>query len=445
MTLLPNQCVVSCSRTVPTCLIQHWVPIWVSKDLLNLKGDPKSALKFFKEAGARAGFRHAAESYCVLAHILFCGMFYLDARSVIKEWILLGREFPGCDFFDMLWSTRNVCRPGFGVFDTLFSVLVDLGMLEEAKAMLLEEEQVHGSAKSEDMVVAGLSPSVFTYNIVIGCLAREGGIETARSLFEEMKALGLRPDIVTYNPLIYGYGKVGMLTGAVTVFEEMKDAGCEPDVITYNSLINLKEFLKLLSDLNEAFKLESEMQQAGVNLNIVTYTALLDGLCEDGRMREAEELFGALQNKIEDSMAVIREMMDFGLIANSYIYTTLMDAYFKVGKTTEAVNLLQEMQDLGIKITVVTYGALIDGLCKKGLAQQAVSYFDHMTRTGLQPNIMIYTALIDGLCKNDCVEEAKNLFNEMLDKGISPDKLIYTSLIDGNMKHGNPGEAEFAK
>ena len=49
----------------------------------------------------------------------------------------------------MLWSTRNVCRPGFGVFDTLFSVLVDLGMLEEAKAMLLEEEQVHGSAKSE--------------------------------------------------------------------------------------------------------------------------------------------------------------------------------------------------------------------------------------------------------------------------------------------------------
>ena len=125
------------------------VPIWVSKDLLNLKGDPKSALKFFKEAGARAGFRHAAESYCVLAHILFCGMFYLDARSVIKEWILLGREFPGCDFFDMLWSTRNVCRPGFGVFDTLFSVLVDLGMLEEAKAMLLEEEQVHGSAKSE--------------------------------------------------------------------------------------------------------------------------------------------------------------------------------------------------------------------------------------------------------------------------------------------------------
>ena len=56
-----------------------------------------------------------------------------------------------------------------------------------------------------------------------------------------------------------------------------------------------------------------------------------------------------------------------------------MDAYFKVGKTTEAVNLLQEMQDLGIKITVVTYGALIDGLCKKGLAQQAVSYFDHMT------------------------------------------------------------------
>ena len=52
----------------------------------------------------------------------------------------------GCDFFDVLWSTRNVCRYGFGVFDALFSVLVDLGMLEEASQCFSKNEEVQSFA-----------------------------------------------------------------------------------------------------------------------------------------------------------------------------------------------------------------------------------------------------------------------------------------------------------
>jgi pentatricopeptide repeat domain-containing protein 1 len=247
-------------------------PIWVSKVLVNLKGDPKSALKFFySSAGNQVGFRHTNESYSILVHILFCGMFYFDAKNVIKEWILLRREIPGCDWFDMLWLTRTVCRTGFGVFDALFGVLVELGMLEEARQCFWKmknfrvlpkvrscNELLHKLSKSgqgklslsffNEMVGAGLLPSVFTYNILIGYLSKEGELETARSLFERMKQTGLKPDVITYNSLIDGYGKAGLLTEAIIVFEEMKDEGCEPDVITFNSLINcFCKFERILS------------------------------------------------------------------------------------------------------------------------------------------------------------------------------------------------------
>ena len=69
-----------------------------------------------------------------------------------------------------------------------------------------------------------------------------------------------------------------------------------------------------------------ERAKAGVNLNIVTYTALLDGLCEDGRMREAEELFGALL-KAEWTL-------------NQQIYTSLFHGYIKAKMMEKAMDIL---------------------------------------------------------------------------------------------------------
>ncbi|BBG94655.1 Putative pentatricopeptide repeat-containing protein [Prunus dulcis] len=67
---------------------------------------------------------------------------YFDAHEILKELVLLRRVLPGCDVFDVLWSTRNVCRLGFGVFDALFSVLVEFGMLEKASECFFEDEEV---------------------------------------------------------------------------------------------------------------------------------------------------------------------------------------------------------------------------------------------------------------------------------------------------------------
>ncbi|KAI4357126.1 hypothetical protein L6164_001094 [Bauhinia variegata] len=60
-------------------------PIWVYKILVKLREDPKLALKMFKWAGTQNGFHHTTESYCILAHILFCGMLFLDAKEILRK------------------------------------------------------------------------------------------------------------------------------------------------------------------------------------------------------------------------------------------------------------------------------------------------------------------------------------------------------------------------
>ncbi|GAV73476.1 PPR domain-containing protein/PPR_1 domain-containing protein/PPR_2 domain-containing protein [Cephalotus follicularis] len=286
-------------------------PIWVSKVLVELKEEPKEALEFFKWAKSRTGFSHTTESYTILVHILFHARLYFDATSILKELILSRSVFLGFDVFDMLWSTRNVCVYGFGVFDALFSVLVELGMLEEANQCFMKMKRFRVLPKTRscnallhrlckfgkgdllmkffnDMVETGIGPSIFTYNIMIDYLCKEGDIGTARLKFLQMKQMGITPDIVTYNSLIDGYGKAGFLNESVCILEEMKKAGCQPDIITYNALINC--FCKF-ERMPQAFEFLHEMKVRGLKPNVVTYSTLIDALCKVGMLQVAIKLF----------------------------------------------------------------------------------------------------------------------------------------------------------
>lgn len=208
-------------------------PVWVPRILVALKEDPPLALKLFKWAKTRVGFCHTTESYCLLAHILFCCRMYADAHDILKDLVTSTQVLSVCDLFDVLWSTRNVCVSGYGVFDAFFSVLVELGMLEEASDCFLRMkrfrvlpkvrscnnllQRLSKTGKSElsrkffrDMVSAGVPASVFTYNILIDYMCKEGDLKTAGILFEQMKKMCIMPDIVTYNTLIDGHGKLAL-------------------------------------------------------------------------------------------------------------------------------------------------------------------------------------------------------------------------------------------
>ncbi|CAH8266500.1 unnamed protein product, partial [Arabidopsis lyrata] len=361
-------------------------PIWVPRALVELKEDPKLALKFFKWSMTRNGFKHSMESYCIVAHILFCARMYYDANSILKEMVLSKAD---CDVFDVLWSTRNVCVPGFGVFDALFSVLIDLGMVEEAIQCFSKMKRfrvfpktrscnglLHKFAKLgktdgvkrffKDMIGAGAKPTVFTYNIMIDCMCKEGDVEAARGLFEEMKFRGLIPDTVTYNSMIDGFGKVGRLDDTVCFFEEMKDMCCEPDVITYNALINcFCKFGKLPKGL-EFFR---EMKRNGLKPNVVSYSTLVDAFCKEGMMQQAIKFYV--------------DMRRVGLVPNEYTYTSLIDAYCKIGNLSDAFRLANEMLQVGVEWNVVTYTALIDGLCGVERMKEAEELFGKMDTAGV--------------------------------------------------------------
>ncbi|KAK1261953.1 putative pentatricopeptide repeat-containing protein [Acorus gramineus] len=414
-------------------------PVRVSWHLREFRSDPRLAFKLFNGVSRREGFRHTCESYCVAAHILFRGRMFFQATQVLKEMVCSKPGSAGSEgFFECLWSTRGVSDSGPGVFDALFGVLTDLGMLDEANNCFSRLREFGYLPKLRscnnllqrlsrltrkdapkkffgDMVEAGMPLTVFTYNIMIDFYCKDGDLKSARVLFSRMTVEGCSPDIITYNTLIDGHGKLG---------EAMVKGGVVANQLIYTALVH-GHFRNHKTE--RVMDLIKEMKEKGHKPDLSFYGTIIWGLCNLGKLEEAELL--------------LTEIRMSGLKPNHVIYTTFMDAYFKAGKASEALCLLHEMLDLGEIPSVVTYCTLIDGLCKSGSVQEATLHFNKMKDVGLQPNVLAYTALIDGLCKNCCLEEATRLFNEMIGKGMRLDKVAYTSLMDGNMKNGDLQEA----
>ena len=165
-------------------------PIWASRVLVELCQDARLALRFFEWAKGRIGFQHTSEAYCILVHILFCARFYSDANAVLKELICLRRVLPSWDVFDLLWATRNVCVPGFGVFDALFSALIELGMLEEASECFLKMRKFR------------VFPKPRSCNALLHRLSKVGRGDLSRKFFKDMGAAGIKRSVFTYNIMI---------------------------------------------------------------------------------------------------------------------------------------------------------------------------------------------------------------------------------------------------
>jgi len=80
-------------------------------------------------------------------------------------------------------------------------------------------------------------PDVWTYNMLVWGLCKEGRIEEALRLRDEMENLKLLPDVVTYNTLIDGCSEWQGSLDASKLIEEMGERGVKPNTVTHNIMI----------------------------------------------------------------------------------------------------------------------------------------------------------------------------------------------------------------
>ncbi|XP_060199635.1 pentatricopeptide repeat-containing protein At1g62670, mitochondrial-like [Lycium barbarum] len=187
-------------------------------------------------------------------------------------------------------------------------------------------------------------------------------LDHAVSVFNQMVQTKPIPSVVEFAKLLRVMINKKYYCGVVSFFGEMRKLGVPFDDYILTSVI---DSFCLLGCTEHGFSVLGIFFKSGVQFNVVTFSTLIRGLCE--------------QNKIKDAMWLFNKLV------------------------TEKI----------CKIDEVMFGTVMNGLCKQGHTQTALSLLRIMEQGGPKPNTIVYSIVVDALCKDKMVGAAFNLFNEM--------------------------------
>ncbi|KAL5557426.1 hypothetical protein UlMin_039662 [Ulmus minor] len=264
------------------------------------------------------------------------------------------------------------------------------------------------------------SPNRSTYHILLtqSCSAPDSTLASVHQALNLMVTNGFNPDNVTTDIAVRSLCLAGRIDNAVELIKELSQKHSVPDTYTYNFLV--KHICKLTS-LSSVYNFIEEMRNSfGVKPDLVTYTILIDNVCNSKNLREATRLLGVLDEE--------------GFKPDCFLYNTIMKGYCMLSRGSEAIGVYNKMRECGVEPDLVTYNTLIFGLSKSGRAKEARKYLKIMADMGHFPDVVTYTSLMNGLCREGDALGALALLEEMEARGCSPNSCTYNTLLHGFCK-----------
>ncbi|XP_022133257.1 pentatricopeptide repeat-containing protein At2g17670 [Momordica charantia] len=269
-------------------------------------------------------------------------------------------------------------------------------------------------------VQPSFSPDRSTFHVLLSTSGNGSGssLASVQQILNFMVSNGFNPDKVTTDIAVRSLCSAGLIDEAVELVKELSRKQSPPDSFTYNHLV--KQLCKSRA-LSTVYGFIDEMRSSfGSKPDLVTYTILIDNVCNGKNLREATRLISVLGEE--------------GFKPDCFVYNTIMKGYCMLGRGSEAIGVYKKMKEEGLEPDVVTFNTLIFGLSKSGRVKEARKFLDIMAEMGHFPDAVTYTSLMNGMCREGDALGALSLLEVMEAKGCSPNSCTYNTLLHGLAK-----------
>lgn len=224
--------------------------------------------------------------------------------------------------------------------------------------------------------------------------------------------------VASWNALIVGHLQLGKPMEALNLFFLMIQEKQKPDLISLANGILCCADLELL---REGKSVQGYAIRSGIELDIVTITALVDLYLKCDDTYTAFKLF----NGIEDKDVISCNVM--------------MAGFLQSGFADEAFKTFREMVLMGIKPNQSTFLSIISACSNSGNIKQGKCIHGYVIRHNFESNTDIANQLIDIYAKCHFVDCARKVFNGLKCK----DLVSWTSMMMGYVNNGHADQAIF--
>ncbi|CAI0374355.1 unnamed protein product [Linum tenue] len=220
--------------------------------------------------------------------------------------------------------------------------------------------------------------------------------------------------------MISGCVQNGLEQEGLSLYSDMRQNGLTPDQYTFSSLFRACGTLALLELGKQA---HSILIKCKVKDNVVVSSALIDMYFKCSDLADGQKVFNETSNR------------------NVVTWTSLISGYGQHGRVEEVLELFRMMKEEGFQPNYITFLAVLSACSHGGLIHQGWDYFSSMKDYGIEPRGKHYAAMVDLLGRAGKLQEA---YDFVLSSPLKDHSATWGALLGACRIHGDTDLASIA-
>jgi len=185
-------------------------------------------------------------------------------------------------------------------------------------------------------------------------------------------------------------------------------------IVTFNTLL---DSCSRNGETSRIPALLKDMETQGIEANIITYSIIVKGYCQENRIDEA---FSVCEGMVQTTSFRPDEIM----------WNTLLDGCARQGMYERGVTVLEEMEKAGVIPTNFTLSVLVKLASRSRMLDRGFEFCEELsTKYRFRLNVHVYANLINACITNKDMDRAFHTMERMLSDRVKPDTRVYTLLL----------------
>ncbi|KAH9329652.1 hypothetical protein KI387_001760 [Taxus chinensis] len=285
--------------------------------------------------------------------------------------------------------------------------------------------------------------NVYSWNTLLGMYAQSGSLDFMQRLFDKMPA----KDVVSWNSMIAGHVQHGNDSKAFELFVQMQQDGMNPDIITFISILTA---CSKLEALKQGKQVHTHAIKTGLELHGTMGNALVSMYAKCGCTDDARFVFDKMPelNVVSwtamiagylrcDSIDFARQLFDRMPERDVVAWTAMIVGYAQYGDEKEVIQLSEHMLRSGPKPNNFTFSCILSVFASLADLEKGRQIHAHTTKIGFDSHVSVSNSLVTMYAKCGIIEDARQVFRHMPEQ----DAVSWTAIIAGNAQHGFGREA----